>query len=126
MAQSAQLKKSKKRRIAGGVDTHGDTHHAAVMLLNGARIADAEFPATATGYALLLAWLRSFGRPTTTSKSGARRSISERGGSGNGSGGGSGCGSGAAASFGFARDPQIDVTFVQVILDRRLAVGRPV
>jgi transposase len=62
MAQSAQLKKSKKRRIAGGVDTHGDTHHAAVMLINGARIADAEFPATATGYVLLLAWLRSFGR----------------------------------------------------------------
>lgn len=62
MAQSAQLKKAKKRRIAGGVDTHGDTHHAAVMLLNGTRIADAEFPATATGYALLLAWLCSFGR----------------------------------------------------------------
>jgi transposase len=56
------LKKAGKRRIAGGVDIHGDIHHAAVVGLNGTRIADAEFPATATGYALLLAWLRSFGR----------------------------------------------------------------
>ncbi|GJN99923.1 hypothetical protein NJB1907f44_37430 [Mycobacterium marinum] len=60
MAGSA-LKKPKKRRIVGGVDTHGDTHHAAVVLLNGTRVADAEFEATAAGYALL-AWLRSFGR----------------------------------------------------------------
>src|SRR5262249_10702943 len=61
MAGSA-LKKPKKRRIVGGVDTHGDTHHAAVVLLNGTRVADAEFEATAAGYTLLLAWLRSFGR----------------------------------------------------------------
>ena len=62
MAQHGRLKKPRKRRIAGGVDTHGDTHHAAVVLLNGARVADAEFPATARGYAQLLSWLRSFGR----------------------------------------------------------------
>lgn len=62
MAQSTQLKKPKKRRIVAGVDTHGDTHHAAVVLLNGTRLADAEFPTTTAGYALLLAWLRSFGR----------------------------------------------------------------
>jgi transposase len=62
MAQTAQLKKPKKRRIVGGVDTHGDTHHAAVVLANGTRVADAEFPATAAGYVLLLGWLRSFGR----------------------------------------------------------------
>jgi transposase len=55
-------KKPKKRRIAGGVDTHADTHHAAVVLMNGRRLADAEFPATTAGYAELLAWLRSFGR----------------------------------------------------------------
>lgn len=61
MAGSA-LKKPKKRRIVGGVDTHGDTHHASVVLLNGTRVADAEFEATAAGYALLLAWLLSFGR----------------------------------------------------------------
>ncbi|MGW2218113.1 IS110 family transposase [Nonomuraea sp. NPDC001684] len=52
----------KKRRIVGGVDTHADTHHAAVVLMNGRRLADAEFPATAAGYTELLAWLRSFGR----------------------------------------------------------------
>jgi hypothetical protein len=46
----------------GGVDTHADTHHAAVLVMNGGRIADAEFPATHAGYVQLLAWLRSFGR----------------------------------------------------------------
>ena len=30
--------------------------------MNGARVADAQFPATRQGYALLLAWMRSFGR----------------------------------------------------------------
>jgi transposase len=30
--------------------------------MNGARIADAQFPATSEGYAQLLAWMRSFGR----------------------------------------------------------------
>jgi transposase len=62
MSQHGQIKKPKKRRIVGGVDTHGDTHHAAVVLLNGTRVADAEFPATAAGYVMLLAWLVSFGR----------------------------------------------------------------
>jgi len=55
-------KKPRARRVAGGVDTHQDTHHAAVELMNGSRIAGAEFPATARGYEQLLAWLRSFGR----------------------------------------------------------------
>jgi transposase len=55
-------KKPKKRRIAGGVDTHGGTHHAAVVLINGRRLADAQFPATAAGYTEMLAWMRSFGR----------------------------------------------------------------
>ena len=55
-------KPGKRRRIAAGVDTHGHTHHAAVVLLNGTRLADAEFPTTADGYAKLLAWLQSFGR----------------------------------------------------------------
>jgi transposase len=54
--------KPRKRRIVGGVDTHSDTHHAAVVLMNGRRLADTEFPATAAGYADLLAWMRSFGR----------------------------------------------------------------
>ncbi|TDD25587.1 IS110 family transposase [Actinomadura sp. KC06] len=55
-------RKVKKRRIVGGVDTHADTHHAAVELMNGGRIADAQFPATSRGYARLLEWMRSFGR----------------------------------------------------------------
>ena len=42
-------KKPKKRRVTGGVDTHKDTHHAAVVLMNGRRLADREFPATAAG-----------------------------------------------------------------------------
>jgi hypothetical protein len=34
------------RRIADGVDTHGQTHRTAVTAMNGARITDAQFPAT--------------------------------------------------------------------------------
>lgn len=49
-----------ERRIVGGVDTHGDIPHAAVVLLSGARVADAEFPATTAGYTLLLACLATF------------------------------------------------------------------
>ncbi|MCW2943289.1 MAG: family transposase [Actinoallomurus sp.] len=55
-------KKPKKRRVTGGVDTHKDTHHAAVVLMNGRRLADREFPATAAGYTDLLEWLQSYGR----------------------------------------------------------------
>jgi transposase len=55
-------RRPKKRRIVGGVDTHADTHHAAVELMNGGRVADAQFPATAGGYARLLEWMGSFGR----------------------------------------------------------------
>jgi transposase len=55
-------RKPRRQRITGGVDTYSGTHHAAVVLMNGRRLADAEFPATAAGYADLLAWMRSFGR----------------------------------------------------------------
>jgi transposase len=54
--------KVKARRIVGGVDTHSQTHHAAVVLMNGGRVADAQFPATGAGYERLLGWLSSFGR----------------------------------------------------------------
>lgn len=47
--------------IAGGVDTHQDTHTAAVVDTAGRPLGDRQFPATATGYRRLLAWLRSFG-----------------------------------------------------------------
>lgn len=51
----------RKRLVVGGVDTHGDTHHAAVLDQVGGLLGDASFPATGVGYAALLAWLRSFG-----------------------------------------------------------------
>jgi transposase len=54
--------KPARRRVIGGVDTHGDTHHAAVVLMSGRRLAGREFPATEAGYGQLRAWLASFGR----------------------------------------------------------------
>ena len=50
--------------VTGGVDTHGETHHAAVVDPIGRHLADREFPATGAGYGALLAWLRSHGTPT--------------------------------------------------------------
>lgn len=49
--------------VIGGVDTHGATHHAAVLHAGtGQLLGDREFPVTPAGYAHLLVWLRSFGR----------------------------------------------------------------
>jgi transposase len=62
MTHHTHPKKPKKRAIIGGVDTHADTHHAAVILTNGGRIADTEFPTTQAGYQQLLAWMSDFGR----------------------------------------------------------------
>ena len=53
------------RPVTGGVDTHGKTHHAAVLDQTGRLLGDAQFPAGAAGYQALLAWLRSFGRLVT-------------------------------------------------------------
>jgi transposase len=50
------------RKLIGGVDTHTATHHAAVIDQNGRLLADAAFPASARGYAALLAWMRSKGQ----------------------------------------------------------------
>jgi transposase len=47
--------------VIGGVDTHQDTHTAAVIDTAGRRLGDRQFPATAVGYWQLLAWLRGFG-----------------------------------------------------------------
>lgn len=52
---------AKKTPVTGGVDTHGLTHHAAVVDQIGRVLGDKEFPATAAGYRALLAWLRSHG-----------------------------------------------------------------
>lgn len=43
--------------IVAGVDTHKDTHHAAIIDHLGRKIGDREFVATAAGYQALLAWL---------------------------------------------------------------------
>jgi transposase len=55
---------AKKRSVIGGVDTHADTHHAAVLDGTGRLLGDHEFPATAAGYVALMSWLRGFGRIT--------------------------------------------------------------
>lgn len=53
-----------RQQVIGGVDTHGRTHHAAVInAATGKLLGDREFPATAKGYRALLDWLRTFGTP---------------------------------------------------------------
>lgn len=52
---------SHARPVTGGVDTHGQTHHGAVVDELGRELGDAEFPATPAGYRALLAWMRGFG-----------------------------------------------------------------
>lgn len=48
-------------RVTGGVDTHKDTHTAAVLDACGRMLGHRQFPTTPAGYALLLAWLCSHG-----------------------------------------------------------------
>ena len=48
--------------VTGGVDTHGRTHHAAVIDQVGRQVADSEFPATPAGYRALLSWLHAQGQ----------------------------------------------------------------
>lgn len=49
-------------QVIGGVDTHGLTHHAAVIdAVLGRQLGDKEFPATAAGYGALAAWLAGHG-----------------------------------------------------------------
>lgn len=47
--------------VVVGVDTHQRTHHVAVLDTAGRILADAEFPATAAGCAMLTAWASEFG-----------------------------------------------------------------
>lgn len=47
--------------VAGGVDTHQDTHTAAAIDAAGRMLGHRQFPATPVGYRQLLTWLRSFG-----------------------------------------------------------------
>lgn len=47
--------------MIGGVDTHADTHHAAVLDDRGRLLGSAVFPATGPGYRQLLGWMRAQG-----------------------------------------------------------------
>ncbi|WP_417554427.1 IS110 family transposase [Microbacterium sp.] len=47
--------------VTVGVDTHGDTHTAAVIDTAGRLLGCAQFPADARGYASLLTWAMTFG-----------------------------------------------------------------
>lgn len=47
--------------VTGGVDTHGQTHHAAVIDSVGRQLGDREFPTTPAGYRQLTGWLRGHG-----------------------------------------------------------------
>src|SRR5690349_14038403 len=50
-----------EKEVFAGVDTHTDTHHAAVVDPLGRPLADREFPTTTQGYRALLMWLITFG-----------------------------------------------------------------
>jgi hypothetical protein len=47
--------------VTGGVDTHGQSHHAAVIDHLGRQLGDREFPASPVGYRALVEWLRGHG-----------------------------------------------------------------
>ena len=49
------------RVVIGGVDTHGRTHHAAVIDQQGRLLGDREFAADSSGYRQLLGWLSRHG-----------------------------------------------------------------
>jgi transposase len=51
----------KTRKVTGGVDTHADTHVAAVIDEVGRLLAHRQFPADPAGYRAPVAWLRRFG-----------------------------------------------------------------
>ena len=55
---------STRRVVTVGVDTHSDTHHAAVIDQVGRPLADAGFPTTPAGYRQLLAWAGEHGEVT--------------------------------------------------------------
>lgn len=47
--------------VTGGVDTHGQTHHAAVIDQVGRQLGDREFSTSPAGYRALLLWLQGHG-----------------------------------------------------------------
>ncbi len=63
MAKSLEASKvSSTREVVGGVDTHSQSHHAAVIdAATGKLLGDEEFAATTTGYRNLTRWLQRHG-----------------------------------------------------------------
>lgn len=55
------------------MNTHGETHHAAVVDALGRQLVDREFPTTPRGYRASLAWLISFGALVRVVVEGHRR-----------------------------------------------------
>ena len=47
--------------VIAGVDTHADTHHAALISDTGQHLADRSFPATPAGYQALAVFITSHG-----------------------------------------------------------------
>ena len=47
--------------VIAGVDTHADTHHAAVIDSAGRKLGDRQFPTTEAGYLALIGFIASFG-----------------------------------------------------------------
>jgi len=47
--------------VTGGVDTHGQTHHAEALDSLGRQLGDREFPTTPAGYRALVNWLQTYG-----------------------------------------------------------------
>ncbi|GHJ38339.1 IS110 family transposase [Streptomyces sp. TS71-3] len=58
---SAVAEDTTEKDVFGGVDSHADTLHVAVISDNGGHLADAEFSTTAAGYAAALAFLNAHG-----------------------------------------------------------------
>lgn len=48
--------------VIAGVDTHAQTHHAAVIDATGRKLGDAQFPVSLSGYQALLGFVLTFGR----------------------------------------------------------------
>ncbi|MFF3420275.1 transposase [Streptomyces sp. NPDC002698] len=56
---SAAAQETADQDVFGGVDSHADTVHVAVISDNGGHLADAEFATAAAGYAAALAFLNA-------------------------------------------------------------------
>ena len=59
---TAVAEAAREREVVGGVDTHKDTHTAAVVDTAGRLLGSGSFAASGAGYAALLRWLGGFGR----------------------------------------------------------------